>query len=93
MRVANIIRSTVYSIPTDQNVERISGQRNPRSGRHPFLASFLFFAQYAFILFDCAFRAAAVIPPLCPFGVGAGTVVEAIAESGFFGGLPLRLAP
>ena len=50
--------------------------------------SFLRFAQYAFMRFDCAFRAAAPIP-LCRFFAGAGAGVMA-AINGFLGGRPRR---
>jgi hypothetical protein len=49
-----------------------------------FAACFLRFAQYAFIFFDCALRAAADMAPRRLF-----VIVEVLA-SAFFGGRPLR---
>jgi len=46
------------------------------------------FAQYAFILRDCALRAAALIPPRRFFGER-----RASALGGFFGGRPRRFVP
>ncbi len=53
-----------------------------------YLGYFLRLAQYAFILRDCALRAAAVIPPRRFFGEAWAGVL-----SGFFGGRPRRFVP
>jgi len=63
-------------------------------GSYYFLpASFLRLAQKAFIRWDWAFRAAAVmrVPP--PLVLGANVAAWAAAIAGFFGGRPRRFEP